>query len=143
MSLENELKKNTEALIANTNALAANEKGTKPASSPAPAQASPAASAPVPVPEKPAVSPAIPADVLDVVAPATAAIVLEAPVTMVGEVIDKKQVIAAFINLGETKGRAVAVQFLATRGVSKASELNDVAAYPEILAAIIAATEAQ
>lgn len=137
MSLENELKKNTEALIANTNALAANEKGTTPVSSPAPVQASPAASAPVT------------ADVLADV-PVAGGILDDAPLATTpepaavaapaGEVIDKKQVIAAFIDLGKAKGREVAVQFLAANGVSKASEFNDPTKYVEILAGLKAAT---
>ena len=117
MSLENEIKKNTVALIELTNALAANEKGT---TAPKPAQASPAASAP---------TPAIPADVLDdVPAAEPVAAAVTAPPTngpATGEVVDKKQIIAAVIKLGQTKGRDPAFKVLADFGLSKASETTD------------------
>lgn len=142
MSLENELKKNTEALIANTNALAANEKGTTPVTTqPVPAQASPAASAPTPAP-----TPEVTVDVLDDV-PAAGGVLddvpASAPVAPAGEILDKKQIIAAVIALAKAKGREAASAFMAKYGVSKASEFNDPTIYVDVLAALTAATQAK
>lgn len=134
MSLENELKKNTLALIELTNAFAANEKGTVPASSPAPVQASPAASAPeddgLVIPANETV-----ADVLTPPTPPTP------PAEVASEVIDKKQIIAAVIALAKAKGREPAKTVLAQFGAAKAAELNDAAQYPAVLAALTEAAK--
>jgi hypothetical protein len=133
MSLENELKRNTEAIIELTNALTANnsKKGTVPAASPKPAQASPAVSAPTP-------------DVFDdtptAAAPAKAAKPAVAAEANVGTehvpLIDKKQIINGVIALAKKRGRDVATKMMSEFGYAKASEFNDAAQYPAVMAKI-------
>jgi 2-oxoglutarate dehydrogenase E2 component (dihydrolipoamide succinyltransferase) len=128
--LETEIKKLTEAVIANTaartgQAVAATQE--VPAA-PTPAQASPAAAAPVVdvLSEGPAVAPATPA-------PAAPAAPAAAPTAAV---FSKEQVIKAVIKMAKECGREAATTMMATFGAKKASELNDAAQYPAIMTAI-------
>jgi hypothetical protein len=123
--LETEIKKLTEAVIANTaartgQAVAATQE--VPAA-PTPAQASPAAAAPA-------------VDVLNeapVAAPAAPAAPAAAPTAAV---FSKEQVIKAVIKMAKECGREAATTMMATFGAKKASELNDAAQYPAIMTAI-------
>lgn len=129
MSLETEIKKLTAAI---ENAVAAlSEKGT---TAPKKAQASPAATAPkddglvIPANET----------VADMLTPPTPPV---PPAVAAGEIIDKKQIIAAVINLAKTKGREPAKIVLAQFGVAKAAELNDPTQYVAVLAALTEAAK--
>ena len=137
--LETEIKKLTDAVIANTAARTGNA-AAAPRSAVAPAaQASPAAAAPV-------------VDVLNEVPTAPAA--PAAPVPQAGQpavpaapaaepaAFTKEQVIKAVINMAKLCGREAATTMMATFGAKKASELNDAAQYPAVMAAIDAALPA-
>jgi len=130
--LETEIKKLTDAVIANTAARTGNA-AAAPRSAVAPAaQASPAAATPV-------------VDVLnEQLAPAAAAPAAPAPAAPVAEpaVFTKEQVIKAVIKMAKLCGRDAATTMMATFGAKKASELNDAAQYPAVMAAIDAALPA-
>ncbi|KKN15368.1 hypothetical protein LCGC14_0986860, partial [marine sediment metagenome] len=99
---------------------------------PKPAQASPAAATPV-------------VDVLnEQLAPAAAAPAAPAPAAPAAEpaAFTKEQVIKAVIKMAKLCGRDAATTMMATFGAKKASELNDAAQYPAVMAAIDAALPA-
>ena len=141
--LETEIKKLTDAVIANT-AAQTGQAAAAPRSAVAPAaQASPAAAAPVvDVLSEGAAAPAVTPVAAAVAAPAVAIPQAGQPAVPAAAVFTKEQVIKAVIKMAKVCGREAATTMMATFGAKKASELNDAAQYPAVMAAIDAALPA-
>ncbi len=144
--LETEIKKLTEAVIANTaartgQAAAAPRSATAAGAEDVPAQASPAAAAPVvDVLSEGAAALAATPVAAAVAAPAVAIPQAGQPaVPAAAAVFTKEQVIKAVIKMAKLCGREAATTMMATFGAKKASELNDAAQYPAVMATIDAA----